>query len=123
MAPEQAQRVRVEGRHLLLDLRGCEQGLLAQSEQLDRLFCAAVRKGGATVVSSHFHQFEPHGVSGVVVLAESHVTVHTWPEAGYAAVDVFTCGSGFDPGAIADAILEALKPADSTRRHLTRSSE
>ena len=47
---------------------------------------------GATVVSSHFHQFSPYGISGVVIIQESHLTLHTWPEYGYAAVDVFTCG-------------------------------
>jgi S-adenosylmethionine decarboxylase proenzyme len=47
---------------------------------------------GATVIGAHFHTFSPHGVSGVVVIAESHLTIHTWPEHGYAAVDIFSCG-------------------------------
>ena len=57
----------------------------------------AADKAGATVVSSAFHAFNPYGVSGVVVIAESHLTIHTWPEYGYAAVDIFTCGDSVDP--------------------------
>jgi S-adenosylmethionine decarboxylase proenzyme len=117
------QKTEVLGRHLLLDLGGCEHELLANAETLDRLFCQAVREGGATVVSSHFHQFQPHGVSGVVVLAESHVTVHTWPESGFAAVDIFTCGTSFRPEAIEQAILEALRPGTCKRNDLIRRND
>ena len=57
----------------------------------------AAELAGATIVSSNFHHFSPHGVSGVVIIAESHLTIHTWPEYGYAAVDLFTCGDTVDP--------------------------
>lgn len=116
-------KTEVLGRHLLLDLSGCDGDLLAQAEGLEALFCEAVRTGGATVVSSHFHQFAPQGVSGVVVLAESHVTVHTWPEAGFAAVDIFTCGSTFKPEAIEQAIVDALAPRSVKRHDLTRKGD
>jgi spermidine synthase len=57
----------------------------------------ATKIAGATIVQSVFHLFNPHGVSGVVVIAESHLAIHTWPEYGYAAIDLFTCGEVVDP--------------------------
>lgn len=80
------------GRHIHLDLYGCTPGLLTTPEASERILNAAARAMGATIVGSHFHAFNPHGVSGVVVIAESHLTVHTWPEHDFAAVDVFSCG-------------------------------
>ncbi len=80
------------GRHVLAELTGCPAVVLNDAAGLEKCFRRCAEEGGATLVSSHFHHFSPHGVSGVVVIAESHVTVHTWPEHGYAAVDVFTCG-------------------------------
>jgi S-adenosylmethionine decarboxylase len=80
------------GRHVLAELSGCPVVVLNDPIGLEKCFRRCAQEGGATLVSSHFHHFSPQGVSGVVVIAESHVTVHTWPEHGYAAVDVFTCG-------------------------------
>lgn len=80
------------GRHVLGELTGCSAELLDHAELLERRLRECASEGGATVVSSHFHRFSPQGVSGVVVIAESHITIHSWPELGYAAVDVFTCG-------------------------------
>ena len=81
------------GTHILLELRGCPADLLRRPADSERILLAAAEVMGARVVESRFHAFSPHGVSGVVVIAESHVTVHTWPEHGYAAVDVFSCGN------------------------------
>ena len=80
------------GRHVLLELHDCEAPLLQRPADSKRILLAAAAAMGATVIDSHFHAFPVHGVSGVVVIAESHLTVHTWPEHGYAAVDVFSCG-------------------------------
>jgi S-adenosylmethionine decarboxylase len=80
------------GRHVLAEMTGCPAAVLNDPAGLEACFRKCAEDGGATLVSSHFHHFSPQGVSGVVVIAESHVTVHTWPEHGYAAVDVFTCG-------------------------------
>lgn len=80
------------GRHIHLDLYGCTPGLLITPKASERILNAAAQAMGATIVGSHFHAFSPHGVSGVVVIAESHLTVHTWPEHDFAAVDVFSCG-------------------------------
>ncbi len=75
-----------------MELTGCSFDLLNSVEQVRALLLASAADGGATIISSHFHPFSPQGLSGVVVIAESHITIHTWPESGYAAVDVFTCG-------------------------------
>lgn len=80
------------GRHVLAELTGCPAVFLNDPAGLEKCFRRCAEEGGAKLVSSHFHHFSPQGVSGVVVIAESHITVHTWPEHGYAAVDVFTCG-------------------------------
>jgi S-adenosylmethionine decarboxylase proenzyme len=84
--------LRVLGRHVHLDLYDCPEALLARPADSERILLAAAAAMGATVIGAHFHAFNPHGVSGVVIIAESHLTVHTWPEHGYAAVDVFSCG-------------------------------
>ncbi|WMT57895.1 adenosylmethionine decarboxylase [Truepera radiovictrix] len=84
----------------MVEFYGCKERVLNDTEHLRQVLLEGTRKSGATIVSDTFHTFSPHGVSGVVVIAESHVTVHTWPEYGYAAVDIFTCGETIDPWAI-----------------------
>jgi S-adenosylmethionine decarboxylase proenzyme len=74
----------------------------------------AALSSGATIINSVFHTFNPHGVSGVVVIAESHLAIHTWPEYGYAAIDVFTCGDVVDPAA-AITVLETSLAAGSVK--------
>ncbi|MCB0635033.1 MAG: adenosylmethionine decarboxylase [Lewinella sp.] len=81
------------GRHILLELYDCPRALLDDQVGLEGQLRQAALAMGATVVTSCFHQFSPYGVSGVVVIQESHLTIHTWPEHGYAAVDIFTCGA------------------------------
>jgi S-adenosylmethionine decarboxylase len=80
------------GRHLLVEYRGCNQALLDDQEALERLMIRAALSAGATIVTSSFHTFAPQGVSGVVVIQESHLSIHTWPEVGYASADFYTCG-------------------------------
>jgi S-adenosylmethionine decarboxylase len=80
------------GRHILLELYDCPLHLLSDIEGLERALRAAAEAMGASVVTSNFHQFSPYGVSGVVIIQESHLTIHTWPEHRYAAIDIFTCG-------------------------------
>lgn len=70
---------------------------------------AAVRSG-ATVLASHHHRFEPHGVSALCFLAESHISIHTWPELGRATADVYTCGDATDPQVACQVIIDALRP-------------
>lgn len=96
------------GRHLLAELTGCSAALLDDLEKLQEIFKTAAEKAGATVVNATSHRFSPHGVSVVVVISESHVSVHTWPEYGYASVDFYTCGDTVDPHKGLDYITQML---------------
>lgn len=80
------------GRHLLVEYRGCLAERLDDPGYVEALMRRAAEAAGAAVVQSAFHRFSPQGVSGVVVIQESHLSIHTWPEYGYAAVDFYTCG-------------------------------
>lgn len=80
------------GRHLLIELHGCDPDRLDDKTTIAGLMREAAVEAGATVVGTLFHTFAPQGVSGVVVVEESHLSIHTWPEHRYAAVDMFTCG-------------------------------
>ena len=80
------------GQHLLIEFRGCQGRVLNDSAALQALMERAVIAAEATIVKSVFHTFAPQGVTGVVVVEESHFSIHTWPEHGYVAVDVYTCG-------------------------------
>jgi len=92
--------VRFAGTHLIVDLWGCEQ--LDEIDHIDAAMRASVDAAGATLLHIHLHHFTPNdGVSGVAVLAESHISVHTWPECGYAAFDVFMCGDARPEEAVA----------------------
>jgi len=81
------------GSQVLLDLYDCEVDTLDDIEWVKKTLVDAARAAGATIVETVFHKFAPWGISGVVVIAESHLAIHIWPESRYAAVDVFTCGS------------------------------
>lgn len=85
------------GRHLLVEYHGCNPKIINDLEGLRELMLEAANRSGATVLEDSFHYFSPQGVSGIVVIAESHMAIHTWPEHEYAAVDIFTCGTTVDP--------------------------
>ena len=98
------------GMHLLIDLWGATN--LCDPVHIDRALRDAAEAANATILHGHFHHFSPNGgVSGVLVLAESHISIHTWPEVGYAALDVFMCGS-----ANPDACIPVLREAFSAER-------
>jgi S-adenosylmethionine decarboxylase proenzyme len=92
----------------LLDLRDCDRSKLDDLPFLRETMLTAAEAVGATVIDDIFHQFSPQGVTGVVAIAESHLCIHTWPEHGYAAVDIFTCGDAFDPTEAAGLLVERL---------------
>ncbi len=96
------------GRHLLLELKICNEAVLDDLSFLKGCLNEAAIQSGATVVGESFYHFSPHGVSGVVNIAESHIAIHTWPEYRYAALDVFTCGTDVDPEKAARLITEKL---------------
>jgi S-adenosylmethionine decarboxylase len=85
------------GLHVLAELYGCTWETLDDLTKVKEIMVNAALTAGAEVRECVFHKFSPQGVSGVVVISESHLTIHTWPEFGYAAVDVFTCGKKVDP--------------------------
>jgi len=80
------------GRHIILELYGVAFNMLNDVNEMERVMTEAVRISGATIIRPFFHKFSPQGISGIIVVAESHFSIHTWPEYGYAAVDFFTCG-------------------------------
>jgi len=80
------------GNHILVEFMNCDPHVMNDVAAIERDMVGAAQKAGATVINSTFHHFSPYGVSGVVVIQESHLAIHTWPEYGYAAVDLFTCG-------------------------------
>ncbi|MFA4885900.1 MAG: adenosylmethionine decarboxylase [Desulfotomaculaceae bacterium] len=85
------------GRHVLAEICGCDFNILNDIKKVEEIMVNAALSAGAEVRECVFHKFSPQGVSGVVVISESHLAIHTWPELGYAAVDVFTCGEKVDP--------------------------
>lgn len=93
--------VQTAARHLLVELSGCDPVVLDDLDALRSLLCSAVEAAGAKVVNHVFHPFAPHGVTGVVLIEESHCSIHTWPELRYAAVDFYTCGDAAPERAIA----------------------
>jgi len=85
------------GRHVLAEICGCDFDILNDIDKVEEILVNAALEAGAEVRECVFHKFSPQGVSGVVVISESHLAIHTWPELGYAAVDVFTCGEKVNP--------------------------
>ena len=100
------------GRHVLAEFYDCDPNILNNKDRIENNMVDAAIECGATVVQKCFHMFSPFGVSGVVIIAESHLSVHTWPELGYAAVDLFTCGNKCDP----KVAYEFLKKKFSSKR-------
>ena len=108
-------RLGVVGSHILADFYGVSARLLQSSSKLEALLRSAAETAGATVLGSHFHSFgTAQGITGVVLLAESHISIHTWPESDFAAVDIFMCGSA-NPQRALEALVEALSP---TQQHV-----
>ncbi len=85
------------GQHVLAEFFECDPNILNSIDKVEKYMVDAALECGATIVQKCFHMFNPYGVSGVVIISESHLAIHTWPELGYAAVDLFTCGDKCDP--------------------------
>ena len=100
---------RALGTHLLLEMNECDPLLLDDMVMVKEVLLAAAEEAGATVVGEVFHKFSPVGVTGIVGIAESHISIHTWPEHRYAAVDIFTCGENLKPMEAAHFVAEGLQ--------------
>jgi S-adenosylmethionine decarboxylase len=110
--------VRCAGAHLIIDLYGAER--LDDIDHIEAALRRAVNAASATLLHIHLHHFEPNGgVSGVAVLAESHISIHTWPENGYAALDVFMCGKA-NPDACIPVLRDAFAPKNIAVSELLR---
>ncbi|MBN1481514.1 S-adenosylmethionine decarboxylase proenzyme [candidate division KSB1 bacterium] len=108
------------GRHILVEFLRCDPAVLNDVPHIKSSMVQAAEHAGATVISSNFHYFSPHGVSGVIIIEESHLAIHTWPEYKYAAVDLFTCGDDIDPWVAFNHIQEALSSKNYTVIELHR---
>ena len=94
------------GRHLLVELFDCDPDVINSLEAVKGALIEAAKRAQATIVDVVFHEFNPFGISGVVVIAESHLSIHTWPEYRYAAVDIFSCGDALQPEVAASYLVE-----------------
>jgi len=104
----------------LVEYHGCDPKILNDLDMVKGFMLEAASRSGAVVLDSSFHYFSPQGVSGVVVIAESHLAIHTWPEHGYAAVDIFTCGTKVDPWRAFDYLKSALDSQKSSVNEIGR---
>jgi S-adenosylmethionine decarboxylase len=95
-------------RHCIMELWDCNKEALDNCDLVEKIMVDAALESGAEVREVAFHKFAPQGVSGVVIISESHLTIHTFPEHGYASIDVFTCGERIDPKVAANLIAEKL---------------
>ena len=110
------------GKHILAEYFECECTYLDSEAAIRNLMLEAASRSGATIVGNIFHHFSPQGVSGVVVIAESHLAIHTWPEFRYASVDLFTCGTRVDPWIGFEYLIEKLQSKKWMSKEITRGT-
>lgn len=110
------------GEHYIFDLSDCNPEILMDSERSYSLFAQAVRESGLTVVDEGFYKFSPHGFTCFLLLAESHASLHAWPEYGYCAIDIFTCAIGKDMMPLIQRIKDAFGADDFALRKLDREA-
>lgn len=103
------------GHHHLLELYGCPESLLGSVDYVTAMMDRVAKAGKCNVLDNHYHQFQPYGVSGATIIEESHLTIHTWPEHGYAAVDLFFCSDAVCIEAMVDELRSGFEPQDIER--------
>lgn len=106
--------------HYLLEFYGVESKNLDDVNLIQSWMIQAVKESGATYLNHYFHKFAPQGVSGVIVIAESHISIHTWPEVGYAALDVFTCGHRGMADSIVRDLIKSFNPINLKTDYIQR---
>ena len=115
------QKLSHQSKHLLLELYGCDYGKLNDESFLRCTLNRAAKLANATVLNLISNKFEPQGVTAIALLAESHISIHTWPESNYSAVDIFTCGQNMLPELASKYLIEDLKAAEHTLRIINRN--
>ena len=108
------------GRHVLAEICGCDFDILNDINKVEEIMVNAALEAGAEVRECVFHKFSPQGVSGVVVISESPLAIHTWPELGYAAVDVFTCGEKVNPWDACNYLTDQFNAKQTTAKEMKR---
>lgn len=107
-------------RHLLAELYGCDPALLDDPGLVEALVLEAAAAAQTRVMAVRLHRFSPHGVSGVAILAESHLAIHTWPEHGFASIELYVCGAGATPERGHEHLVARLAPRHVVVRELSR---
>lgn len=108
------------GYHILLEFFDCDRRVLDDMKHVEETLTTAAKRAKAHIVQVVFHKFNPHGVSGVVVISESHLSVHTWPEHGYPAIDIFSCGKDMDTERAVRYLVSRLRPGRFTSVEMKR---
>lgn len=108
------------GRQILVEYYDCDQSKINDVSFVETALLQATKASRATLISHNFHKFSPYGISGVVVIAESHIAIHTWPEYNYAAVDIFTCGETIDPWIIQEYLKESFDSKNVSSMEMKR---
>ena len=112
-----------KGRHLILDLYDCDPAILDDYEELKRLLETALSMAGANILRIFGEKFEPQGVTLLALLAESHATIHTWPQLGYCAIDLYTCGAATSTDKAAEFLTYKLGSTNQVKRDVVRDPE
>jgi S-adenosylmethionine decarboxylase len=110
------------GKQLVIELKACDPALLSDEKFVKDTMISAAHAAEATIINASFHTFNPHGISGMIIIAESHISIHTWPEYGYAAIDIFTCGDAIHPEVAAKFLIEKFNCEDPSIVEIKRGT-
>ncbi len=111
------------GVHIIADLYGVDAGLISSADTISPIVESAIKEGNLTEISSQYYQFRPMGASGIALLAESHLSFHTWPEHGLVTLDIYTCGDRSNADRAFNYLLNVLQPTSIDYRKVERGSK
>ena len=112
--------IKTLGRHLVAEFYQCDHRIISDVRKIEEIMVGAAKHAKATIVDVVFHNFNPNGISGVIVIQESHLAIHTWPEYNFASVDIFTCGSSVKPWRAYDYLHKHFKAKNVTSMEMQR---